>query len=368
MKVIHILHELKFSGAEIMYVDAAPLFQEKGCELTVVATAPNLGEYAPFFEKVGYTIFHKPYPPLKNYFNRIAYYIQFISFFKQNKYDVVHIHSNGAMWGMSLCAWIAGKRSVYTYHNVFPTHCYSYPYHVLLRLSAKHIFKCRFQTISDSVYEHELKLYHNETTKIYNWYGNKRFYPATENEKIQVREELGISSNLFALISIGGCSPIKRHSEIINALPVIIKYIPNILYLHLGTGESEQDEIELAEKLSVSNHIRFCGNQQNVRRYLIAADIYIMPSRFEGISITTIEAMACKIPTMLYDVPGLRDFNKSGENCILIPEDYQLLAKEVISMYTKQRNLDKMIRCAMNYVNSNYSMQKNVDSIFNLYQ
>ena len=51
MKVIHYLHELKFSGAEIMYVDAAPVFQKLGCELSVVNTANHLGEYAPFFEK-----------------------------------------------------------------------------------------------------------------------------------------------------------------------------------------------------------------------------------------------------------------------------------------------------------------------------
>lgn len=62
MKVIHYLHELKFSGAEIMYVDAAPVFQKLGCELSVVNTANHLGEYASFFEKAGYKVFHRPYP------------------------------------------------------------------------------------------------------------------------------------------------------------------------------------------------------------------------------------------------------------------------------------------------------------------
>lgn len=52
MKVIHFLYELKFSGAEIMYVDAAPIFQKFGCELTVVNTAPQLGEYASSFVSI----------------------------------------------------------------------------------------------------------------------------------------------------------------------------------------------------------------------------------------------------------------------------------------------------------------------------
>ncbi len=367
MKVIHVLHELKFSGAEIMYVDAAPLFQKKGCELTVVATAREVGEFAPHFENAGYKILHKPYPGLSDYLNRIRYYRNFVRLLKEESFDVVHIHSHETMWGMALCAWLAGKRSVFTFHNVFRSHFYSYPYHFLLRWSAKKIFNCRLQTISDSVYEHELSYYFNRTTKVYNWYGTSRFYPAEKNEKEQIREELDIPAKTFVLISVGGCSHIKRHSEIINALPDIIKQIPDILYLHLGTGDTEKEETELAKKLDVSDYIRFCGNQQNVRKYLIASDLYIMPSLFEGISITTIEAMACNIPAILYDVPGLRDFNKDGKNSLLISADFRLLAKEVALAHADGDSLNEMVNSAINFVDTNYSMEKNVESIYRLY-
>ncbi len=57
MKVLHILNELKFSGAEIMYVDAAPIFQRLGCDLSIVNTSKHLGVYTPFFEKAGYKVF-----------------------------------------------------------------------------------------------------------------------------------------------------------------------------------------------------------------------------------------------------------------------------------------------------------------------
>jgi hypothetical protein len=129
MKVIHILYELKFSGAEIMYVDAAFLFQQKGCELTVLATAPELGEYAPYFERVAYKVLHRPYPPLKNYLRRLKYYWNFNCFLKNEKIDVVHIHSSECLWGIAFATWIAKKRSVYTFHNVFPSRKITYIYH-----------------------------------------------------------------------------------------------------------------------------------------------------------------------------------------------------------------------------------------------
>lgn len=368
MKVIHILNSLKFSGAEIMYVDAAPIFQENGFKLTVMATAIELGEYAPYFERAGYQVIHQPMPPLKIYINRIKFYGSIIKLFKKEKFDVVHIHSNGAMWGFAFCAWIANIKSVYTFHAVFPSRMLTYPYHCLLRWTAKFFFKCTFQTISDSVYNHELMFFHNQTTKVYNWYGNRRYFPAIEGEKSAVRKELGINDETLVLISVGGCNFIKRHTEIIKALSMIVETIPDCLYLHLGKGCSELEEIQLANQLDLTSHIRFCGNQESVRKYLIAADVYLMTSINEGISITTIEAMACKIPTILYDVPGLRDFNINGKNSIIIPEDYLILSEKVVSLYMNPQLGIEIAIDAKSFIDKQFNMQNNVNQIVAMYK
>ena len=367
MKIVHILNELKFSGAEIMYVDAAPVFQEKGCDLSVVATAPQVGEFAPYFERAGYEVFHKPYPDLKNYISRIKFYRNFINFIKNENIDVVHIHSNGAMWGMALCAWLAGIKSVNTYHSVFPTKWYSYYYHRFLRWSAKNIFKCKFQSIGDSVYDHELNLFKNKTIKIRNWYGSNRYYPAEVEEKKQNRQDLVIPENAFVVISVGGCDHNKRHHDIIKALPLIVDQIPNLIYLHLGCGKTEEEEKQLSVDKGVSEYVRFCGNQRDVRKYLTASDVYLMTSHYEGISITTIEAMACKIPTILYDVPGLRDFNKKGENSILIQEDYAVLAEKIIYLFKHPEKITEISNNAIAMVEEYYGMEKNATQIYNLY-
>ena len=367
MKILHILYELKFSGAEIMYEDAAPLFLNKGCELTVMATASNLGEYAPHFRQAGYEVIHTPYPRNWNVWTRMRYYRRFIHFLKRANFDVVHIHVNAFMWAFAFCAWAAGKRSVYTFHNVFPSHYYSYLYHVLQRWSAKNILGCRFQSISDSVYEHELTYYHNRTKKVYNWYGANRFSPPHDGEKKRIREELDIPENAVVLISIGGCSEIKRHSEIIKALPYIIKEIPSVIYLHLGEGHTETEEKELAAELGVNTHVRFYGNQTDVRKFLVVSDIYLMTSKFEGISITTIEAMACGIPAILYNVVGLRDFNKTGENSCLIPEDHKILAEKVIELHSDPEMSEWLSANARKLVDNTYHMKKNVPEILNLY-
>jgi glycosyltransferase involved in cell wall biosynthesis len=93
-----------------------------------------------------------------------------------------------------------------------------------------------------------------------------------------------------------------------------------------------------------------------------------MTSFFEGISITTIEAMACEIPTILYDVPGLRDFNKTGENSILIQDDYLILAEKIIYLNFNPQISNKISLNAREMVINKFDMKANISQILNLYK
>jgi glycosyltransferase involved in cell wall biosynthesis len=212
-----------------------------------------------------------------------------------------------------------------------------------------------------------LSLFKNKTIKIGNWYGSNRYYPAQAEEKKQNRGDLDIPEKAFVIISVGGCDENKRHHDIIKALPLIVDQIPNLIYLHLGCGKTEEEEKQLSVDKGVSEIVRFCGNQRDVRKYLTVSDVYLMTSHYEGISITTIEAMACRIPTILYDVPGLRDFNKKGENSVLITEDYKILAEKILYLYKHPEKITEITINALAMVDNCYDMEKNVAQIYNLY-
>ena len=367
MKVIHILNELKFSGAEIMYVAAAPIFQKLGCELSVVNTQKNMGSYALNFEKAGFQVLHMIFP--QSIIGRWIYYYRMIHFLRKNHYDVMHIHRNDMKWGMALCARIAGCKSVYTFHSIFYSRTkLTFYYHWWSRWAAQKLFRCTFQTISDSVHDHERNYYHTETVKIYNWYNNHLFYPAKDGEKEAIRTELSINQNSLVITSVGGCSSIKRHTEIIQALSLIVKKYPDAVYLHIGEGSSLPEEQQMVNELNLENNVWFCGNQNHVRKYLIAADIYVMTSQLEGISLTTIESMACEIPAVLYDVQGLREFNKEKTCAVLSPEDHKQLAENIIRLFEDKNRQKELVAFANQFVNQNFDMQTNATKIFRLYQ
>ncbi len=365
MRVLHILNELKFSGAEIMYVDAAPIFKKLGVELYVLNTSKEIGEYAPYFEKAGYTVLH--WFIKRGLCSNLFIKNDIIFFLRKNKFDVVHVHRPDLAWIFAYCCNHEKISCVFTYHSVFPSNWYSYFFHIIMRKVECLLWKQKQTSISDSVYLHELNYYKNPTFKINNWWGYNRFFPAKDNEKEIFRRQLEIPCDTLVIISVGGCNRNKRHHDIIKALSLIKKQNPNVLYLHLGSGESLQEEKDLAKLLGIYDNIRFVGNQSDVRKFLICSDIYTMTSMYEGISLTTIEAMACHIPCVLYNVPGLKDFNKIIETGILIPENFEVLAQSVIDLYNNKEKQLFLINNAHQYIHDYYWMETNVRKMYELY-
>jgi glycosyltransferase involved in cell wall biosynthesis len=367
MKILHLFNEIKFSGAEIMYSQAAPLFQKEGCELIAYSTGESLGNFAHVFEKQNIKINHKPinFKPLsvKGY----TYYLELYRFLKKEKIDVLHIH-RGSLVFAAIIAWIAGVRCIKTQHNTFRNRWFTWPYAVVWRFILRTLCKVTFQTIGESVFLNELNYYKNPSVRINNWFKEERFYPAKKmEEKSKLRDQFNISQDAFVIISTGSCSHIKNHQDIIKALSLIQEKI-NCVYFHLGKGAMEQEEKELAEKMGVLQMIRFLDNQDNVRDYLVAADLFLMTSKFEGLSIAALEAMACGLPSVLYNAPGLRDLIKNDDNGYLIEPNYRLLADKIIYIQQNPGIALEKSNNAFSFIKREFSMSVNVYKIIELYR
>jgi glycosyltransferase involved in cell wall biosynthesis len=331
----------------------------------VVNTAVRLGEFAPEFEKAGYSVLHYSYK--KGIVNKFVFYKKIWKFIDSENIDVIHNHHLAMYMVLSAITKIKKLKSVFTFHNVYPSKWYTHFYHKWKRRVSSSLFHCKMHTISDSVYWHEKNFYQNESFLINNWYDNTHFSSGSHLEKMVIREEIGVASEAFVIISIGGCSHIKQHHDIITILPQLITEIPEIIYLHLGEGNTLEEEMNIARELGIENHIRFIGNKRNVRKYLVASDLYLMPSKFEGISLTTIEALACKIPSILYDVPGLKDFNIDSECSILIEDDSNSLLGTILNLKSDFEKQDLIKNNGEELVKRKYFLESNVKCIFSIY-
>jgi glycosyltransferase involved in cell wall biosynthesis len=369
MKVLHIFNEINFSGAEIMYATAASFFREEGIELIALGTGPNFGSFIEQFKDAGIQIFHRPLNiKSKNPFYIFNYMSGIIKFVKYNNIDVIHVHRSNVFWYFSLCGYLTNKKTISSRHSVFKSRKISWLKHYFLRLTARKLFKLTFHSIGESVYLNELNYYKNPSIRINNWYDSTKFFPAIDsNEKSLARENLNINKSAFVIISTGACTINKNHADIIRTLS-ILKDRTEVIYMHLGIGDLMQQEKALADALGVSENVLFLNNRVNVRDYLIASDVFVMTSKLEGLGNASIEAMACGLPIVLYNSPGLRDLIQNDDNGLLVDPDYKILAEGITKvlqnpLLTRQRALN-----ALNHVKQNYCMPICVSKISQLYR
>jgi glycosyltransferase involved in cell wall biosynthesis len=300
MRVLHVLAELHPSGAESMLLSARAAFLEHGVDGEILSTGRNVGPFAPQLAAAGYRVHHLPFAKTPRFFLRVYELV------RDGSYDVVHLHTERANFWFGLIA-LAGrpKRVVRAVHNVFP-----FTGGLRLRRRAQRRLLSRFGVVyvavGTNVQEVELAHFGVRTRLIPNWYDSGRFASPSEPERRTARESLGLSADETVLVSIGHCSQIKNHTALIEALARLPgENLP--VYLHVGTEEPGRPEHALAEKLGVSNRIRFLGSVDDVRTIYFAADIFVMPSLREGRSIAALEALGTGLPVLLADVEGLRD-------------------------------------------------------------
>lgn len=302
MKVLHVLNEVRPSGAEIMLRIAAPFFRENGVDCEILSTGESIGPYAAVLEAAGYRVHHIPFSRSPAFFLAVA------CLAKQSRFDLVHLHAERGFIGYVLALRMTGTSGlVRTVHNNFNFEGWLRVRRGFERRLAERL-GVRFIAIAPGVEQTECRLYGTSPTLIPNWFDSAHFHPVAPNERAAARAAFGIRDDEYVMVSVGNCSAVKNHTALIEALARCTDF--SWRYLHVGLEEPGEPERALADKLGIADRILFIGAVADVRPILHAADLYVMPSHFEGFSIATLEAFAVGLPALLADVPGLADIRQ----------------------------------------------------------
>ena len=119
------------------------------------------------------------------------------------------------------------------------------------------------------------------------------------------REEIGIPSNAYFLLSIGELNSNKNHEIVIRVLSQIND--KDIYYVIAGCGKLEEYLRDLIINLGMEKKVYLLGFRQDIKELLRAADVYIHPSFREGLPVALMEAIAAKVLVICSDVRGCRD-------------------------------------------------------------
>ncbi|WP_309730550.1 glycosyltransferase family 4 protein [Chamaesiphon sp. OTE_75_metabat_556] len=131
-----------------------------------------------------------------------------------------------------------------------------------------------------------------------------------------------------SLIAIGRLHPQKGFDLLLQAFDRIQAKYPDWQIVILGEGPMRAELEALRSQLNLTDRVHLPGLVTNVPEYLHQADLFVMPSRFEGFPMALCEAMACGLPVLAADcLSGPRDIIEDGVNGVLVAtEDVDALA------------------------------------------
>jgi glycosyltransferase involved in cell wall biosynthesis len=365
VKILHIFGELKPSGGEAMMLSAAPLWLPVS-EMHILSTGvEDVGVYAEKLSAAGYVIHHIPFR------KSFAYFIAVAGLIRREKFDIVHMHTQGASPWYALTARLAGGPStvlIRTVHHIFKFNNWLRIRVKLERFFVRSLLGVSVISNSPSGKKNELKRFNSNNRLIPNWYDSTFYVPPSDQQRQNARNALGYTNDVCIFLSLGGNWYYKNYGLIVQALALIPEDI-NLLYVQVGVqGEDSPLEKE-AIRLGVTKRLQCMGVVEDPKLYLHAADVYMMPSSEEGFGVAAVEAMASGLPAILSDVEALCDFKEHIPNIEYIDPTPQEIASAMIRLsrlsISDRRRLGSQIAQATQI---NYGLESGAVEYMKLYK
>jgi len=228
----------------------------------------------------------------------------------------------------------------------------------ILSLSASRII-----TVSKSVKQFISKYEHISPSRIkmiYHGVDISRFTNITK--KGHLRSRVRIKRNDFVIGVVARITEQKGHEYLFRAVSALKQKIPNIVVLVIGTGDLQQELMDLCQRLKITEHVKFLGHRKDMPDLYRIMDVLCLPSIYEGLGLVLIEAMLCNVPTIGSNIDGITEIIQDGINGFLIPPgDVSVLVQKLRKIYKDEYNHDIIKRAKQNA--SKFDYRKNLRKI-----
>lgn len=334
MKVIQIMPEFGLAGAEIMCENLSYELMRQGDDVMIISLYEYHSAITERLEKKGIKVFYLDKKPGLD-FSMIG---KMIKIFKSEKPDVIHTHRYVMQYAIP-AAIIAGvKHRVHTVHNVAQKENTNVARKVnYLFYKFAHVIPV---ALSEEVQKTIVEEYHIDSRNI------PVIFNGIDLSKCIVKTNYEVNDN-FNILHIGRFSEQKNHIGLIEAFSIFVKEHPNTILSLIGDGEKKEEIQQLVKEKGISDHVKFLGIQNNVYSYLNNADVFILPSIYEGVPMTLIEAMGTGLPIIATAVGGVPDMLRNDEEGLIVNCNVKEIADAMDSLYIDKKTREYLGKKAL---------------------
>jgi glycosyltransferase involved in cell wall biosynthesis len=205
---------------------------------------------------------------------------------------------------------------------------------------------------------------------IYNGVDVHRFMPTEAAEKrLRTRFDLGIEDTHRLITTIGRLAPEKGHQFLIKAISAIRNFCPDARFIFIGEGPLESQLKIQVQRANLENTVTFLGVRKDIPDILLASDLFVLPSLWEGLPNVILEAMAANLPIVGTSSDGTAELVIDGQTGLLVPPgDSGALAEAVSFLLENPQQARAMADAGRMRAIETFSHERNFKAYAELYQ
>lgn len=288
----------------------------------------------------------------------------------EEKIELVHCHGTRAISNLYMSAKSLNIPVIYTIHG-WSFHNDQQPIIKKIRIWTEKFFTSTSAAniaVSESNRMTGKNYFKNfEATVINNGIDQQKFDPNKNFNDI--RAAFKILPTAILIIFIARFTSQKQPLSLINAFAEAVKKNPSLELMMVGEGDENKIALEKVFKLKLSHKIHFLPFRQDVPDLLAAADIFVLPSLWEGLPIGLLEAMSMGKAVIATNVDGTKEIIKNNENGLLIETSNltQDLTESILHLSTNENLRNQLGINAKKTIQENFSASEMTKKIENLY-
>ncbi|KKU12537.1 MAG: Glycosyl transferase group 1 [Parcubacteria group bacterium GW2011_GWC2_45_7] len=360
-QALQLAKRLRKNGHEIFFITCAYLGHMSKEHLRIVD------------KKEGFQVYRIPLVGGARYLNIVLYGLGVLAllFILRKRYDIIHAHqlyTSGVVAGFAKL-FLRSKKLVVKnccggefgdvkFLNILPGSLWIKK---MMRRAVDEWIAISEETRKEMVVES-----FHPIVDIPNGVDTEHFYPSDTAQKTALRKEMGIAPDKKIALFVGKFDPQKN-------IPVLLEAMRNVrCNTHLwivGDGPLRPSFERYVATHNLGDEITFCGTVRDVRIYYQVVDLFVLPSRAEGLSNVLLEAMSSGLPVIGSDIEGIRALATHKVNSYLVPlDDAPALAYAITHIITHPQEAERIGNEARSSMVKQFSIGDIVKKYDKLYQ
>jgi len=192
---------------------------------------------------------------------------------------------------------------------------------------------------------------------LYNGVDCTRFAPVPE--RTALRRRLGFDDDELVILTVASLTPVKGHDQLLAAAArAVAADLRRLRFLWLGEGAERQALQRRIDELGLGGHVQMPGGSDRVSQFLAASDLFVLPSRLEGMSNAILEAMASGLPVVANAVGGNPELVEHGHVGLLCaPGDVDAMTNALLHLIGNDAERSEMGRLARRRAEQIFSLE-----------